>query len=107
MDAKSYGKWRKVADEFLNSDLDETEFCKAKKLDVAVFGQRLREVEVYEEHKDNLFVELISQEDKCESHMAVTTSSLQIEFHGAVFNLKPGFPDDVFRDALRVVKEVL
>ena len=32
MDAKSYVKWQKVADEFLNSDMDEAEFCKSEKI---------------------------------------------------------------------------
>ena len=111
MDAKSYGKWQKVADEFLNSELNETDFCKAKKLDVEVFRHRLREVESYEKQEnvgaleDNSFVELIPQTE--ESHAIDMTSSLQIQFHGAVFELEPGFPVDVFRDALRVVKEVV
>lgn len=67
MDVKSYAKWQRIADEFLNGELDETEFCSTKNLDIELFRRRLREVESHESRErslsqeDNPFVELIPQ----------------------------------------------
>jgi len=111
MDAKSYIKWQKIADEFLNGDMDEVEFCKAKKIDVELFRRRLREVENYDEQEnagsreDNLFMELIPQGN--EDSKVIASDILQVKFHDAVFELKSGFSIDVFRQALQIVKEVL
>ena len=38
-------KWQAIEDEFLNSDLDEADFCKSRKLNLEWFRKKLREAE--------------------------------------------------------------
>jgi hypothetical protein len=109
MDAKNYAKWQSIADEFLNSELDEAEFCNTKKLNIELFRRRLREVESHEvqqnssNQEDNPFVELIPQG----LYDPDADDGVQIKFRGADFILRSGFPAEVFRQALQIAKEVL
>lgn len=114
MDAKSFKKWQCIADEYLSGDLNEADFCKSKQLAVAHFRHQLREVERFEEKlkqqetvssSDNLFVELIPQFPKSPS--PDQSGILQINFRGATFELAPGFPVEVFRQALQIIREVV
>ena len=114
MDAKSFEKWQAIEDEFLNSDLDEVAFCKSRKINLDWFRQKLCDAEQHEqkikqqkpqESPKNLFVELIPQPGaQAES---VPPGSLKIKFREFDFELSSGFPVEVFRQALQVVKEVI
>jgi hypothetical protein len=114
MNAKSFEKWQAIEDEFLNSDLDEVAFCKSRKINLDWFRQKLCDAERHEQKiklqgskttPENLFVELIPQpDDKTEP---VIPGSLRVKFHGVYFELANGFPVEVFKQALQVVKEVI
>ena len=114
MDAKSFEKWQCIANDYLVGDLNEADFCKDRQLDVTHFRHELREVERFEEKlkeqeagslSDNLFVELIPQSPKSPS--PDQSGGLQVNFRGAAFELVPGFPVEVFRQALQIIKEVI
>lgn len=101
MDKASFEKWQALQDEFLNGELGEKEFCKAKNLDLSWFRKQLSEAEQYEKRSENLFVELVPQLD------APTAACLNVRFREVAFELADGFPVEVFRQALQVVREVL
>jgi len=114
MNGKSFEKWQAIEDEFLNSDLNEVAFCKSRKINLDWFRQKLGDAERHEqkikqqkpgESSENLFVELIPQPgDKV---AAVSSSNLKIKFREFDFELPAGFPVEVFRQAIQVVKEVI
>lgn len=102
-------KWQRLEDEFLNSNLDEAAFCKSKKLNLDWFRQKLGEAENREEKNkqqkpENLFVELIPQPGQAK---LFNSGSLKIKFREVDFEVAAGFPVEVFRQALQVVKEVV
>jgi hypothetical protein len=98
-------RWQTIEDEFLNSDLDEVAFCKSRKLNLDWFREKLREAEQQsskpEKNSENLFVELIP-----EIKPSIATC-LKVRFREVDFELADGFPLEVFRQALQVVKEVI
>jgi hypothetical protein len=114
MNNKSFEKWQAIEDEFLNSDLDEVAFCKSRKINLDWFRQKLCDAERHEqkikhqkpgESSENLFVELIPQ--LADNTEQVIPGYLKVKFRDADFELTPGFPVEVFRQAIQVVKEVI
>jgi len=114
MNTKSFKKWQSITNEFLSGDLNEIDFCNVKQLAVTRFRHQLREVERFEEKlnqqestsaSDNLFVELIPQSTELPS--SSQSDILHLNFRGAAFELTPGFPVEVFRQALQVIREVV
>ena len=114
MNDKSFEKWQAIEDEFLNSDLDEVAFCKSRKINLDWFRQKLCDAERHEqkikqqkpgESSKNLFVELIPQ--LADNTEQVIPGILRVKFRGADFELAVGFPLEVFRQALQVIKEVV
>ena len=98
-------KWQAIEDEFLNSDLDDVAFCKSRRLNLDWFRKKLREAEQQPETKsENMFVELIPQ---TKTPGPAFSDSLKIRFHEVDFEFAAGFPIEVFRQALQVVKEVV
>lgn len=106
MNKFEFEKWQVLQDEFLNSDLNEAEFCKSKELEQKWFQQQMQEAESFEQQQtENLFVELIP---KIPEVPAVSGSShLKLRFREVDFELTDGFSIEVFRQTLRVVKEVV
>ena len=95
-------KWQVIEDEFLNSDLDEAAFCRARKLNLDWFRKKLREAEQQSETKsENLFVELIPE------IKPPASACLKVSFREVDFELTEEFPVEAFRQALQVVKEVV
>ena len=114
MNDKSFEKWQAIEDEFLNSDLDEMAFCKSRKINLDWFRQKLCDAERHEQKvklqdsktkSENLFVELIPQPS--DNTEPVIPGILRVKFRGADFELAVGFPLEVFRQALQVIKEVV
>ncbi len=114
MNDKSFEKWQTIEDEFLNSDLDEVAFCKSRKINLDWFRQKLSDAERHEqkikqqkpqESSENLFVELIPQ--LADNTEQVIPGNLKIKFREFYFELTSGFPVEVFRQALQIVKEVI
>jgi len=95
-------KWQTIEDEFLNSDLDEAAFCRSRKLNLDWFRNKLREAEQQTDtSSENLFVELIPE------IKPPATACLKLRFREVDFELTEEFPVEVFRQALRAVKEVV
>lgn len=106
MNKVEFEKWQVLQDEFLSSDLDETEFCKLKGLDQEWFQRQMVEAESFEKlQTENLFVQLIP--DISQKTVASNAKCLKIRFREVDFELADGFPVEVFRQALQAVKEVV
>lgn len=100
-----FEKWQTLQDEFLNGDLDDVEFCKSRNLDLKYFRQKLSEYDHNEKKSKDLFVELVP--DSSTSNDSISSASLKFKFRDADFELSENFPVEVFRQALRVIREEL
>ena len=101
-----FEKWQVLQDEFLNSDFNEEEFCKSKELDQEWFQRQILEAECFEQQQtEDLFVELIPKISEVPA--ASGYCHLKVRFKQVDFELADGFPVEVFRQALQVIKEVV
>ena len=105
MEKANFEKWQVLQDEFLNGDLDEKEFCKSKNVDLKWFREQLHEAELYEKQSKNLFVELVPQVSSRTAEL--TSGILKISFREVDFEVGKNFSVEIFRQVLRIVKEVV
>jgi hypothetical protein len=116
MNAKGFAQWEKLEEEFLNSDLVETEFCQSRSLSLKWFRKQRRKAENYKwriESKEpdtakNLFVELVTESEPATEQLEKSAIiPLKVRFPEVDFELSENFSVNVFRQALQVVREVL
>jgi len=98
-------KWQELEDEFLGGEMDDEAFCRAKGLDLEWFREELRRAEAREKSGGDLFVELVPRFEEVSE--AVRGKELELKFRGVEIVLAEGFSDEVFRRALRVIREAL
>jgi hypothetical protein len=116
MNAKGFAQWEKLEEEFLNSDLEEAEFCQSRSLSLKWFRKQRREAENYkwslekepQVTPEKLFVELVTEpEPATEQAEKLAETPLKVKFREVDFELSENFSVNVFRQALQVVREVL
>lgn len=110
MEKISRTKWQELENEFLNGELNDEAFCRSKNLELEWFRKELAKSEAREntggkkEAGDRLFVELLPQ---FESPGASEAGSLKVKYREVDIELGAGFSAEIFRQALRVIREEL
>jgi ATP/maltotriose-dependent transcriptional regulator MalT len=102
MNAKGFAQWEKLEEEFLNSDLAETEFCQSRSLSLKWFRKQRRKAEnckwrIESKEPDtakNLFVELVTESEPATEQLEKSAvTSLKVRFPEVDFKLnKISFP---------------
>jgi hypothetical protein len=66
MNAKGFARWEKLEEEFLNSDLAETEFCQSRSLSLKWFKKQRRKAENYKWRIESKEPNTAKNQDKCQ-----------------------------------------
>lgn len=109
MDKISRTKWQELENEFLSGELNDEAFCQTKNLDLEWFRKELAKSEAQDNSgkkgtSDRLFVELVPQ---LETPGAPNAGMLKLKYREVEIELGADFTVEIFRQALRVIREEL